>query len=154
MVEIATFGILPSEEINESVYVIPEFEPFNLNFQQTKMETIPILLNIGSLFYVFLVYGLLVIVERAGTCLIARICPRSRPYFLKLNRALYWRAINTLSMEIYLDIGLLCSLNVRQMQWLDNNPDLDFSNVLAIACFCFMVIYPVWLILFYCLKKP
>ena len=40
------------------------------------------------------------------------------------------------------------------MYWLDNNPDLDYSNVMAIACLSFTVIYPIWLILFYCLKKP
>ena len=26
--------------------------------------------------------------------------------------------------------------------------------MLAIACFCFTVIFPIWLILFYCFKKP
>ena len=53
-----------------------------------------------------------------------------------------------------MDVGLAASLNVNKMRWLENNPDLDFSNVFAILCLCFLIAYPIWIIIFFCLKEP
>ena len=39
LIGIATFDIVPSEEINESIFVLPEDKPYNINFQQTGIES-------------------------------------------------------------------------------------------------------------------
>ena len=104
--------------------------------------------------YVFGIYILFVVIERIGMLLFAKMCPRSRPYFVKLNRFLFWNGINTLAMEVYLDVGIAACVNVVTMRWPDNNPDLAFSNYFAIVCLIFIIGYPIWLILFFCFKEP
>ena len=32
LIEVATFEVVPSEEINEELYVLPDAEPYNVNF--------------------------------------------------------------------------------------------------------------------------
>jgi len=66
-----------------------------------------------------------------------------------MKRKLYWNALNTLAMEIYLEVGLSASLNLKTMRWLDNNPDLVFMNYFAFASLAFLVGYPIWLVVFY-----
>ena len=57
-------------------------------------------------------------------------------------------------MEIYLDIGLSSTLNIHTMNWLENNPDLAVTNIFAILCLIFIIVYPIWLIVFYLVKYP
>ena len=57
-------------------------------------------------------------------------------------------------MEIYLDIGLSSTLNIHTMKWLENNPDMAVTNIFAILCLIFIIVYPIWLIVFYLVKYP
>ena len=65
---------------------------------------------------------------------------------------MYWGALNTLAMEIFLDVGISATLNVHTMKWLENNPDLVITNIFAILCTIFIAVYPIWLLVFYCKK--
>ena len=71
-----------------------------------------------------------------------------------MKRRLYWNVFNTLAMEIYLELGLSVALNIKTMRWLDNNPDLHFTNWFTYACLAFIVGYPIWLVVFYRMNQP
>ena len=109
--------------------------------------------NIGTILYIIMIYIVLIILERIWTCLVKK-CERSRTRYTKLKNFLYWTAINTLAMEVYLDVGLAATLNVHTMQWLDNNPDLYMTNIFAILCLVYIVVYTIWLPIFYTLRRP
>ena len=104
--------------------------------------------NVGTILYILVAYFVVIILERLWSRLVLK-CPRSAPYHRKLHGFLYWNAINTLAMEIYLDVGISSTLNVHTMKWLDNNPDLAITNVFAIICLIFIIGYPIWLMVFY-----
>lgn len=107
--------------------------------------------NVGTILYVLIFYTLLIIAERIWSKARQR-CPLnqcSTKYHSMLHRFLYWGAINTLAMEIYLDIGLSATLNVHLLKWLENNPDLVVTNLFAIFCLLFLIAYPIWVIIFY-----
>jgi len=52
-------------------------------------------------------------------------------------------------MEFYLEVCLAAGLNIETRIWLDNNPDLDFTNGFAYAYLVYLIGYPLWLVLFY-----
>ena len=39
LIDVATFDIVPSEDINEEVFVLPEDKPYNINFQSSRIES-------------------------------------------------------------------------------------------------------------------
>ena len=104
--------------------------------------------NIGTILYIIMVYISLIIIERLWNCLVLKF-GRSKPYYLKLSNFLYWTGLNTLATEAYLDIGLAATLNIHTMEWLDNNPDLFVTNIFAIACLTYIIVYPIWVLRFY-----
>ena len=151
LIDIATFEVVPSEEINQEVFVLPDEEPYNVNWQQTRIDSTFCMLNLGTVLYVIVIYAILIISELIWRLLIKK-CQRSEKYRIKLSKFLYWNAINTLAMEIYLDVGLSASLNIHTMKWLDNNPDLAVTNVFSYICMVYLAVYPVWMFIFYLAK--
>ena len=150
LIDIATFEVLPSEDINRELYVLPEAEPYNINFQQSRIDSIYAIPNVGTILYILIVYAILIITERIWSLFSGRICcKRSVAYLRKIQSFLYWGALNTLALEIYLDVGLSSTLNIHTMRWLDNNPDLVVTNVFAIGSLVFIIVYPIWLVTFY-----
>ena len=102
--------------------------------------------NLGTVFYVILIFSLLVVIERGWSR-----CKnnRSKPHHARLNRFLYWNAMNTFAMEIYLEMGFAVSLNLYAMIWLDNNPDLSFTNMISYFGLIFLITWPIWMVIFY-----
>ena len=86
---------------------------------------------------------MIVFIERVWSR-IALKYPCTAYYHHKLHGFLYWNAINTLAMEIYLDVGLASTLNIHTMKWLANNPDLVITNLFATICLIYLIAYPIW----------
>ena len=72
---------------------------------------------------------------------------------MKLHNFLFWTGLNSFAMEGYLDIGLAATLNIKTMQWLENNPDLIVTNCFAIACMVYLIGYPIWVFKFYSSRR-
>lgn len=147
LIDIATFDIVPSEEINGEVFVLPDDEPYNVNFQQSKIDSKYAITILGTIFYILMLYLLTVVIERIWARVVRKY-PRTAIHQKKLHDFLYWGGLNTLAMEVYLDVALAGSLNVHTMRWLKNNPDLAFTNVFAICCVIFAAGYPLWIFTF------
>lgn len=153
LLDIATFDMVPSEEINGEVFVLPDDEPYNVNFQQSKIDSKYAIMILGTILYILFIYLLLVVIERIWARVVLKY-PRTAARHKKLHDFLYWTGLNTLALEVYLDLALAGSLNVGTMRWLKNNPDLTFTNVFAICCVVFCAAYPIWVISFYYKKYP
>ena len=52
--EIANFEIVPSDEINDELFFIPEEEPYNFNFYEYGIESKIFLMNLGFPLYIIL----------------------------------------------------------------------------------------------------
>ena len=64
LITIANFEVLPSTQMANELYVFPETKPFNINFQQATITGMYAVPNLGTVFYVILIFSLLVGIER------------------------------------------------------------------------------------------
>ena len=64
LIDIATFDIFPSDKMNSGVIVLPESEPYNINFQAAGIDGVYAITNIGTMLYIIVFYIALIIIER------------------------------------------------------------------------------------------
>ena len=64
LIDIATFDIFPSDNINSGMIVLPESEPYNINFQAAEIDGVYAITNIGTMLYIIVFYIALIIIER------------------------------------------------------------------------------------------
>ena len=84
MIDIATFDVVPSEDINEEFFILPEAEPYNINFQQSRIDSVYAITNVGTIFYILIIYAVLILVERSWS-LLSRKCQKGVKYLTKLQ---------------------------------------------------------------------
>jgi hypothetical protein len=56
LLEAATFEILPSEEIADKLFTLPQGEPYTLSLQECGFETSYSILNLGSIQWIGFLY--------------------------------------------------------------------------------------------------
>ena len=70
LIDIATFDLFPSDDLNQSVLVLPESQPYNINFQQTGIESVYAISNIGTVLYIIILYVFMILIERLWSCIV------------------------------------------------------------------------------------
>lgn len=148
LIEICSFKVLPTDEINEILFFFPDVEPFNLNFQEMGITSIFALPNLGSTLYILAFYVVLIIFALVVKY-IGQYCKCCKKLHLSLYKAIFWGGFLRFWMEIYLDVGLCTALNYVMMQDSEDFPAIAISNGLTYGLGCILMILPVWIIIFY-----
>ena len=148
MIQIAVFDIIPSEYILDKVVYFPQEDPFNLNFELLDFGTIYAVPNLGTIFFIFLSFLLLVPFSCLMTCWAYRL-RELRKYDKKLKEFLMWSGTVRFLLESYMELLLATSLNVIMWSNESGYVGVMFSNYYALFFFIVTVGFPIWIILFY-----
>ena len=97
MITIANFEVLPSDDINEQIFYVPEIEaqPYNENFAVAEYNSVHAVYNLGSIFYILVVHVLL-IVAWLFLALITKLAPSAQTFkkrFNELHNYLFWNGL-------------------------------------------------------------
>ena len=60
---LATFDLIPTDEIDELIYYWPEAEPFTTNFEMAGVESVYLLSNIGFAMYLIYLHVLMILLH-------------------------------------------------------------------------------------------
>ena len=117
MVKIATFDLVPTENIDNMIYYWPESEgAFSVNFEMTGVETKLLLANIG--FVLYMIYlNVFAILIHAVIYKFRNSSQKVNKLYKKLSSYLYWTGLNRLFMELFFDITFLSILNLHTVDW-------------------------------------
>ena len=116
MIDLATFDILPIEDLEALIYYWPEAEAYSVNFEMAGVDSLLFLANIGSALYLIYLHILAALLH---LCLHKM---RNKANFVKslhakLGEYLYWRGVNRFFMEFFLDLTFLSILNLHTVNW-------------------------------------
>ena len=154
MIKVANFEFLPlAEIINEEIFYFPEVEPISLNFQELDYDSHFAVLNLGSIFYMILIYLALILFDALLLGLEKLIIKRPLKLRLKLHDALFWNGILCFKTEIYLELALCTAINYSYMMDSDGFPSIAFSNGLCYVTAIMCLAMPVWVIFFYSIQS-
>ena len=148
VIDIVSFSVFPTDEINWILFFLPEVEPFSLNLQDMGFDTTFTLLNLGSILYIMAFY-LILLVLAIILKIFGRYISCCRAFYLKLYQALFWSGLLRFWMEIYLDVALCVTMNYVKMQDPTGFPSIAISNYLTYGMGAIIVTLPVWIIIFY-----
>ena len=151
MMQIAVFDIIPADYILDKVVYFPQEDPFNLNFELLDFKSIYAVPNLGTIFFMFLTFILLVPVSCLITCWAFKL-RELRKYDKQLKEFLMWGGTVRFLMESYMELLLAACLNVLMFDNTSGYIGVAFSNYYALFFFVITVGFPIWIILFYLLK--
>ena len=154
--EIANFEIIPSENINDYLFYLPEADAFNLNFEECGIESRFFLLTMGLPLYIMLVhFALLVIYILLTLCNCILKSPCLSKIINHLRRYLFWNGFLRLYMELYSGLALSAVLNMHTNMDDKNSPFrwAEISIWASIVSIYFLALLPIIFVLFYCFKS-
>merc|ERR1719232_185597 len=148
MIEIALFDILPSEWMLEQIIYYPPADPFNLNFQILQYESSYSEPNLGTIFFMFLSFLILVPLF-ITMAFFATDLKELRKHTSNLRDFLFWKGTIRFFTESYMEIMLASGLNIAMFA-----SDLDykgvyFANYFSITLFVLAVGLPLWILIFF-----
>ena len=151
LINIATFDVIPTESIDSALWYFPEEEAFSLNFETAGVESQTFLQNIGLILYLIMLnilcgilYFLLLPARNSASCL-SKVVTKMKKYLLFNGNIRFY-------MELFLDVGLLASLNMHTVGWSSSFTSTQVSNYLSIAMLILICIWPLCFILLACCK--
>ena len=104
LIEFATFDVADSFTFEEELIILPEEEPYSLNFGLCNIEATTFLANIGFAKYVIL--------GNLTLCILAFLFQKVHWVRKTFFEALYWNGLIRLLMEMYLDLVLLAAFDL------------------------------------------
>ena len=116
MITLATFELIPTDDLFAAIFYFPELEPFSESFETCDLETNLFLSNIGFMLVIILLHVLFVILHafiyyfRNSGKLINKLYNKLGPY-------LYWNGLLRLYMEMFFELALLSALNLHMANW-------------------------------------
>lgn len=147
-ISIASFDMFKTEEITANLMYIPEGDPLSLNLQDQGIESLLIIPNLGTLFYLLLAYLALIIVQLL-LYNVGKKVPKIGQISSKIGIFLYWNGLIRFFMEVYLDYSVSALLNLQAIYWEDELSAVSFCNVLSIIFVILMALIPIYFIAFY-----
>ena len=107
--KLAKFDMIPTEQVEEIIYYLPEQRPLNINFEANGMESTTFISNIGSLIWIILIY----IIVAALSFVLRNV----KCIWTRLGTLILWNGMINLFMESYQDVLLMSVLNIYQADW-------------------------------------
>lgn len=112
LLELSSFELLPTDLFNDFLFFFPETEPLGLNYQELGYESPFTILNLGSIFYMFIMYVVLMAVHLL-LVFGGRFSHRISTLSNKIGASLYWAGILRFWIEIYFDACLAASIGLK-----------------------------------------
>ena len=94
IVMIATFDLIPTENLDSFLYYLPEEQPFNMHFQNYGYDSRLVIGNMGLALYIIYLYLFLGVIILLTFCL-------SKKLFYTLSPLLFWNGFIRLFMEAF-----------------------------------------------------
>ena len=131
MIKLATFDIIPTDSLDDSIYYWPEADPFTVNFEMAGVDSTLLLANIG--FVIYLVY-MHILAMTIHLCIhkLTKVAECIKCLHAKLSSYLYWVGLNRLFMELFFDLSFLSILNLHTVDWATQFSSVMVSNVVAL----------------------
>ena len=153
--DIANFEVIPSDVINAELYVFPEEDPFNLNFQECGVESKNFLLIMG--FQLYIILGHMILAALYLVLYLANLKLKLK-YLTKLNNYLsaylFWNGLIRLFMEVYLGMALASVLSMYTVDWQSSFTFVKISNASGLVCLIIIVSLPILVLIpFYCRRR-
>ena len=141
LIKVATVDLLPSDEINEAAYDLPEVPAYNYIFEYYDYGSTFLTSNSGAmLWFVWIHLALMIFI------LIARLFKFKMQ---RLSKYIYWNALLRLYMESIFELTLLATLNVIKADWSSQNFSEQFSNYLSLLVIILAFVGPLGILMFY-----
>ena len=120
LIQIATFEVVPTDEINSQISYFPEEEPYSLNFSMCGYESLLFILNAGFALYImhgYLALVVLYLLLKLADWISKKKCKCLHKSVKKLGKFLLWNSLIRLYMELYQDASLISALNMHTVDW-------------------------------------
>ena len=140
----ATLDFLPSDELNEATHNHPDVPAYNEVFEQYDYGSILLTSNSGPMLWFVWIHLALILFYY-----LARLMKIDMP---RLGRYLFWSAILRLFIESYFELALLAPLNLMEADWSASNFSVQFSNYLSLLLCVVMILLPLGILRFFCLR--
>jgi len=149
LIDIATYDVLPTDDLFPPVFNLntTEMVPLNERYNEFRFETKNLLLNMGSLFCIFLftIFQFMVLGITSIKCI------RDHRHVAKVRRAvtgdLVWSSVITFFFAAYSEILFSVLLHSGGITWTDSKAHW-FSNVMYYLFAALVVFLPLWTIIF------
>ena len=141
VIKLATLDLLPSDEVNEAVYDLPDVPAYNYVFEWYDYGSTFLTSNSGAMLWFVWIHMALILFYY-----VARLMKINLP---RLGRYLFWSAVLRLFMESFFELALLAPLNVMEADWSTPNFSVQFSNYLSVLLCVVMIFLPLGILLFY-----
>jgi hypothetical protein len=148
MIEIALFDILPSEWMLEQMIYYPPADPFNLNFQILQYESSYSVPNLGTIFFMFLTFLMLVPIL-ITMAFFATDLKELRKHTSNLKDFLFWKGTIRFFTESYMEVLLASGLNLAMFASELDYKGVYFANYFSIALFVLAAGLPLWILIFF-----
>ena len=169
VVNVVTFDIIPTDLFFPFFFGDHEGESFNLQFQSTGYESAYLIENMGTLWLISHVFGLLFFMM-GGMYYVRRISDRGQIWYSRLTRTLMWNPILLFLLEGYLELSVCSSAQIAlrlcrsvsaedKYSFCPNTQDEEFSeetlsymsfnDFYGIIYFAFAAMFPFLLAIFY-----
>ena len=135
----------------DNVY-FPQVDNFNLAFQTIGYESTYAVPNLGTIFFIFLGYLILVPISSCLTFFSVDNRDVRKPA-KKLRRFLYWKGTFRFLLESHMEIVLAVTLNVKMFESNSGYIGVDLSNGFTIVFFIISLVLPIWIAIFYYRKQ-
>ena len=116
MITLATFDLIPTEDIDNEIHYWPESDPFSVNFETAGVESVFLLANIGFAIYMIYMHCIASLIHAS-----LHIKKKAAPWIVKLREKLgaylYWEGLNRFYMELFFDLMFLSLLNLHMADW-------------------------------------
>lgn len=152
LIKIATFELIPTRWLDETIWYFPEEEAFSSSFEISGIESTLLLQNIGFILYLVLLNILLALLHLILSTLKNKIQFVMR-IVSRMERYLYFNGSIRLFIELFFDVGLIASLNLHVAEHDAHFPSETASYYLSIIFILMISISPI-VILLMTFRKP
>jgi len=144
---IATFDVLPTDDINAYFFTFHDGEPIAKNFEDFGYEKRNFIQNLGSIYYFFPLVAIWLLLLVLLKLLALSGFSGPQKWYLWLKNKLFWNFLLRLLIESYLELHLSSTINAANLYWSSNSGDwLASLTTLPVA---FVVnAFPIWLFMF------
>ena len=151
MVKITTFDIIPVHLIEDYMYYFPNGDPYNLNFEQSGIESKLFLENIGFILWIIIAHVFLLLIHLCIFKLNGK-CNYATKANKKLSDYLYYNGLTRLFMEVFLDIAIMATLNMKTVDWNTKFNSIKASNIISVSLLTLFIFLQLYIVIFYCCK--
>ena len=142
VIKLATLDLLPSDEVNEAVYDLPECPAYNSIFDYFGYDSTYLTSNSGPMLWFVWVHLALIILYYLARLL--------KINMHRLDKYLFWNALLRLFMESFFESALLAPLNLMEADWSTSNFSAQFSVYLSLLLCVVMILLPLAILRFFC----